>query len=278
MIAILTDFGTRDPYVGVMKGVIHGINPAAALVDLTHAVTRQAIREGAFLLANSAPYFPAGTVFLAVVDPGVGSARRPIAAEADGHWFVGPDNGLLASVLEAGGGWRAVELTAKAYRLPRVSHSFHGRDIFAPAAAHLSLGVPLEDLGPAVSDLVRLPPPKRERSGSILCGEVMHIDGFGNIETSLGPLIWQDRDTVALAPGRADGEAVTLRASALRVALPAREHPPLNGLRHAYSEANAGALLAMISSAGYLEISSNGASAAERIGARLGDAVELILE
>ncbi len=278
MIAILTDFGTRDPYVGIMKGVILSIHPSVALVDLTHAVTRQAVREGAFLLANSTPYFPAGTVFLAVVDPGVGSARRPIAVEADGRWFIAPDNGLLSNVLKAAERWRAVELTEAAYRLPRVSHSFHGRDIFAPAAAHLSLGVPLEALGPAVEDVIRLQPPKRERAGHVLRGEVMHIDGFGNIETSLGPLVWRDRDTLELPADRPVGEATILRANALRIALPARSLPPLVGLRRAYSEAGPGALLAMVSSSGYLEISGNGASAADRIGVRLGDAVELTLE
>lgn len=178
MIAVLTDFGTLDPYVGIMKGVMLGINPVAQIVDLTHAVVRHNVREGAFLLANSVRYFPRGTVFLAVVDPGVGGARRPLAADAGGYQFVGPDNGLLSYALDDLGGGRAVALTESAFRLPQVSYTFHGRDVFAPAAAYLSMGTPLDALGTPVTDAVKLPAPKAGARGpacarrSRACGRI----------------------------------------------------------------------------------------------------------
>ncbi len=278
MIAVLTDFGLLDPYVGIMKGVIYGIDPAAQIVDLTHAVARHDVREGAFMLANSVGYFPQGTVFLSVVDPGVGGARRPIAAEAGGYQFVGPDNGLLSYALAVLGGGRVVELTEPEFRLPQVSYSFHGRDIFAPAAAWLALGTPLDAMGPAVADMVSLPFPTRIREGKTVRGEIVHIDGFGNIESSVGPLRWRDGATVELG-FLTDGEPdQSFDAASVRVMLPWAAQPMLIGLRHAYSEVEPGMLLAMISSASFLEISRNGASAAELTGARIGDPVELSWE
>ena len=278
MIAILTDFGTLDPYVGIMKGVILGINPHAQIVDLTHAVQPHAVRQGAFLLANSALYFPPGTVFLAVVDPGVGGARRPIAAEAGGYRFVGPDNGLLSYAIRELGGGRAVLLTEPSFRLPRVSYSFHGRDIFAPAAAYLTLHTPLEAFGSPVEDMAQLPTPLRARVGPIARGEIMHIDSFGNLESSLGPLYWRDSDTLELPADLTIGTSPLVPASSVRVSLPAATAPPLRGVHHAYSEVEEGEMLAMISSAGYLEISRNRGSAAALTGAQIGDPVELILE
>lgn len=278
MIAILTDFGTHDPYVGIMKGVILGINHHVQIVDLTHAVQPQAVRQGAFLLANSALYFPVGTVFLAVVDPGVGGGRRPVAVEAGGYRFVGPDNGLLSYAVRELGGGRAVALTEPDFRLPSVSYSFHGRDIFAPAAAYLSLGTPLEAFGAPVDDLVRLPPPLRARVGPIARGEIVHIDSFGNLESSLGPLYWRGNNTIELPAELAMGGASTVEASSVRVSLPSASMAPLGAVRHTYSDVDVGDLLAMISSAGYLEISRNHGSAQSATGAQIGDPVELILE
>lgn len=203
-IVLLTDFGYRDSYVGVMKGVILGRYPEARIVDLCHEVPPQDIRRGAYLLATSVLYFPPGTVFLAVVDPGVGTARRPLALEAAGWRFVGPDNGVLvwalrflapehglslvgsAGRLRLQGGVRAVELVERRFWRPEVSSTFHGRDIFATVAAELSLGRPLEDFGPPVDSLVDLPWPEpcRSADGSV-DGEIVTVDGFGNLITNL---------------------------------------------------------------------------------------------
>jgi S-adenosylmethionine hydrolase len=184
IITLTTDFGTRDPFVGVMKGVILRIAGGVELVDLTHEVAPHDVLEGALALESAVPFFPAGTVHLAVVDPGVGSSRRALAVRAEQQYFVGPDNGLFG-FLFAGKDWSAVALEAEAYRLPALSLTFHGRDLFAPAAAHLARGVPLESFGPSVTDPVLLPWPGARQEGETLAGEVVHADRFGNLVTSL---------------------------------------------------------------------------------------------
>jgi len=184
IITLTSDFGLRDPFVGIMKGVILGICPEARLVDLTHEVEPQDILEGALSLEPAWRFFPPGTIHLAVVDPGVGGARRALGLRAGGHYFVGPDNGLFSfALLEAG--WSAVSLEAAAYRLPEVSQTFHGRDIFAPAAAHLAAGVALERLGPSVTDPTRLTLPDCRIDGDEVVGEVIRSDRFGNLLTSV---------------------------------------------------------------------------------------------
>lgn len=277
MIAILTDFGTLDPYVGIMKGVILSINPATPIVDLTHAVERHAVKQGAYLLASAAPFFPAGTVFLAVVDPGVGGSRRPVAAEAGEYFFVGPDNGLFTWALQALGGGRAVELTEAAFRLPAVSNTFHGRDIFAPAAAYLTLGTPLEAFGNPATDMLELPPPMLVREGPVLHGEILHVDGFGNIETSIGPLRWVGPAMLELPPPQPGVPGAAVPVDTLQARLPNAQVQPLAGLRHSYGDVPEGALFALVSSGGSLEISCNRASAGALTGARPGSPVELIL-
>jgi S-adenosylmethionine hydrolase len=191
-ISLLTDFGLRDPSAAICRGVILGIAPEAEIVDLSHEVRKYAIRDGALLLWCALPYFPVGA-HVAVVDPGVGTERRPIALRVErGDYLVGPDNGLLLMAAEKLGGVTAVvELREAAYRLPVVSTSFHGRDIFAPAAAHLTLGVPLERLGPAIgpATLVRLPIPEPKASGGALETHVLYVDTFGNAKlTALAPM------------------------------------------------------------------------------------------
>lgn len=203
-IALLTDFGRRDVYVGAMKGAILCRNPSAQLVDLTHDVPPGDIRQGAFVLAASVQHFPPGTVFLAVVDPGVGTARRGLAVEAADWLLVGPDNGLLAwalrflawdgrvafhsetKMIRPGSGWRAVELAERRFWRSTVSGTFHGRDIFGPVAAELSLGRGLDELGPVVDRIVDLawPEPRRTASGA-LAGEVVVSDHYGNLITNL---------------------------------------------------------------------------------------------
>ena len=184
LITLTTDFGLRDPFVGIMKGVVLSICPSARLVDLTHEIPPQDVLAGGLALEAAAPFFPAGTVHLAVVDPGVGTTRRAIAIRAGGFYLVGPDNGLFTFALD-GDGWTAVALTAPEYRLANVSRTFHGRDVFAPAAAYLASGVPLERLGPTVSDPERLRRPACRLEDGELVGEVLDADRFGNLRTSI---------------------------------------------------------------------------------------------
>ena len=257
LITLLTDFGSRDSYVGVLKGVIAGICPQAAVVDLTHAVPPQDIRVGAFQLLVACPYFAAGSVHLAVVDPGVGTDRRLIAVEAGGHSFVGPDNGLLRWVVEglAGDSWRAVELTEPRYWLApasEVSHTFHGRDIMAPVAAHLAAGVALERLGNPIGTLGGTPLPRPVREGERLRGEILHVDHFGNAITNVR------REHVS-APG-----------GALRVDVGSHS---LCGPVESYAGAGVGETLVIWGSAGFLELAVREGSAAAVLGISAGDAV-----
>ena len=168
-----------------MKAVILTINSRAKIVDLTHDIPPQDVTEAGLALEAAVPYFPEGSVHLAVVDPGVGSRRRGLVVSARRQHFVAPDNGLLTFLL-SGPDWHAVELENPAYRLPAVSGTFHGRDVFAPAAAHLSLGVPISEFGPAVTDPVRLPWSQATREGAVVVGEVIHVDHFGNLVTNIG--------------------------------------------------------------------------------------------
>ncbi len=244
VITLLTDFGVADTYVGQMKGAILAIAPAATLVDLTHAVPAQDVFAGAFLLWTAVAAFPPGTVHLAVVDPGVGSSRRALAVQTQrGDRLVGPDNGLLMPAAERLGGiGSAVGLATPA----SASATFHGRDVFAPAAARLAAGAPLRDLGRPVTDLVELSLPTANEDG----GQVVHVDVYGNLITNI-PADSLARDSV-VAVGDAQVPLVAF-----------------------YEQAQPGALLALIGSAGLLEISVRNGSAAERLGARRGTPVTL---
>jgi S-adenosylmethionine hydrolase len=184
VVTLTTDFGLRDPFVGIMKGVILGICPDARLVDLTHDVAPHDVLEAALALEASLPFFPAGTVHLVVVDPGVGSARRALAVAAGGQVCAGPDNGVLSPALGTAGR-SAVALASPAHRLPSVSRTFHGRDVFAPAAAHLAAGTPLERLGPPVLDPVTIAMPGFRLERGVATGEVIGWDRFGNLVTSI---------------------------------------------------------------------------------------------
>jgi S-adenosylmethionine hydrolase len=184
IVTLTTDFGTRDAYVAAMKGTILGIARAVQVVDVTHELAAHDVAEGAFALEAVAPYFPAGTVHVGVVDPGVGTARRGLAVVAVGQVFVGPDNGLFTPFL-GGSDWAAFELAAPEYRLRAVSPTFHGRDVFAPAAAHVAAGVDPSRLGPRVPDPVRLAWPASRRTAEGVAGVVVHVDRFGNLITSI---------------------------------------------------------------------------------------------
>lgn len=207
IITLTTDFGRRDPYVAEMKAVILGITRAVHLVDITHDVRPHDVMEGALALEGAVPHFPPGTVHLAVIDPGVGSARRGLAVAAGAGLFVGPDNGLFTPFV-AQEGWRAVEPRAARFRRAAVSRTFHGRDVFAPAAAHLARGIALGRLGPPVLDPVRLAWPGARVASGELVGVVVHVDRFGNLVTSIAASAVE-----ALGPGA----AVRVAGRALRL-------------------------------------------------------------
>src|SRR3954469_15522851 len=190
VIALLSDFGTRDHYAGTMKGVMIGICPDVTFVDITHEITPHDVMEGALQLAASCRYFPAGTIFLSVVDPGVGSSRRGIAVEAGDYRFVAPDNGVLTAALHDVPPKRIVELTERRYARPTVSRTFEGRDRFAPAAAWMAKGTQLPALGRPVTDIQKLDIPLPASNGDSVSGVVLRVDRFGNLVTNI------DRKTV----------------------------------------------------------------------------------
>ncbi len=266
VITLLTDFGDADAYVGAMKGVVLGINPNARLVDLTHQVRPQDILEGAFVLGTAWRFFPKGTIHVAVVDPGVGTGRRALLVEGEGHWFIAPDNGLLSFVLPGDSStnlpafapyttllpssFLAYALNNPLYWLPNVSATFHGRDVFAPVAAHLSLGVLPSDGGEPVDSIMRLHIPTPRKEGKRLLGCVLHVDRFGNIVTNV--------PTETLA---AMGRDVTVEIGGRRI----------RGLTQTYSD-EAG-LVALVGSHGYMEIALAKGDAARELGAKVGDEV-----
>ncbi len=262
-ISLMTDFGIKDGNVGVMKGVIWGICPEAHIADLSHTVAPQNIPEAALILFRSAPYFPKGTIHVVVVDPGVGTARRPMAAKIGDSVYVGPDNGIITMLLERAKKenqpCQFVELKNPRYRLPEVSHVFHGRDIFAPAAGHMASGVALDELGPSFSDPVVLELPKPVRTASGWKGEVIHIDHFGNVASNIRI---EHMQSVLSEKGR------------IRVRLDGAE---IKGLVDTFGERAVGDLVALFGSTGNLIVSVVNGNAAQKLGARVGDPFEALL-
>ena len=259
-VSLLTDFGLRDPSAAICRGVVLGIAPEAEIVDISHEVRKFAIRDGALLLWSALPYFPIGA-HAAVVDPGVGTTRRPIALRvARGDHLVGPDNGLLLMAADKlGGVTAAVELREAAYRLPVVSTSFHARDIFAPAAAHLALGVPLERLGPSIDPaaLVRLPIPEPRVSAGTLETHAIYVDTFGNVKlTALAPAL---REALGDAPFGSRVELELRPANA-----PARRASAV--WAETFGGVEAGTPLLYVDSYGRLCIAVNQGNAAETLG------------
>jgi len=237
IITLLTDFGWEDGYIGAMKGVILDINPDCRIVDLAHQGPPHDVMGAALVLAQTYPFFPPGTIHVVVVDPGVGGQRRPLVLEAGGYLFVGPDNGCFTPVLKQEDGVQAHELVEKRFRLPRVSHTFHGRDIFAPAAAHLSLEIAPEEMGPAldITTLTTFPIPDPVVGGATLLGEVIRVDSFGNLVTNIS------QETLETFAG---DEKVTIEIKGEKV----------KGLKSSYEEGGAGETIALWGSAGFLEI------------------------
>lgn len=246
VIALLTDFGTRDHYAGTMKGVALGLCPDATLVDITHDIPPHDVLGGALELAASYKYFPAGTIFLTVVDPGVGSQRRAIAAEAAGYRFVAPDNGVLSLVFREAAPKRVVEITERRYARPTVSRTFEGRDRFAPAAAWLGKGIDLTALGRTLTAWHNLAVPEPAVAEEQIAGEVLRVDRFGNLVTNI------DRRTFDKFTG-AGGIDIRIAAEAVGKVVAT------------YAEAEPAELCALFGSTDHLEIAVNGASAAERL-------------
>jgi S-adenosyl-L-methionine hydrolase (adenosine-forming) len=255
IITLTTDFGTREAYVAEMKGVMLEIAASAGralhLIDVSHEVAAHDVMEGALALDGAVPFFPRGSIHLAVVDPGVGTDRRGLVVRTDRALFVGPDNGLFTPFLERSTPWQAWELQAAEYRLVSVSRTFHGRDVFAPAAGHLAVGVAPERFGPAVRDPVRLPWPTVRAVSGAVAGAVLHVDRFGNLVTSIR------------------GDALDDVGEGARIRLGGRPLP----LVGTYGELEQGQAGALIGSSGRLEIAVREGSAAARFKARRGTPV-----
>jgi S-adenosylmethionine hydrolase len=255
-ITLITDFGLEDGHVGAMKGVIRGIAPEVATLDISHFVPPQDIRKAAYVLLTAYPYYPAGTVHVVVVDPGVGTERRAIALQTPAAYFVAPDNGVLSYVLDREVVEAVVQLTNPQYWHHPVSDVFHGRDIFGPVGAHLAKGVPLQSLGepldPATLVTFPLPRPERQADGSIIA-QVVVIDSFGNLTSNL-PVDW-------------------LASTSTWEIQVADQH--IRGLQRTFGDVAENQLVAFIDSEGFLAIAVRNGNAARKLGAKEGDQVFL---
>jgi len=247
IITLLTDFGLSDAYVAMMKGVILSINRDAELIDITHSIRTGSVFQGAYILKEVFSCFPSGTVHVAVVDPGVGSNRRSIAVNAAGHFFTGPDNGIFWPVIEKYKDATIYELTENKFFLPQITSTFHGRDIFAPVAAHISLGLDIQKFGRVVSDPEKLEIPLPFKHENVLSGQIIRIDNFGNLITNI--------TADALAGFLGNNEPV-IHTGKIKI----------YGLNKIYSDRENGELLAIINSSNQLEIAVNMGKASDYIG------------
>ncbi len=259
IITLTTDFGTGSPYVAAMKGVILSINPAATLVDISHAVPAQDIARGALVLEDTTPWFPDDTIHVAVVDPGVGTARSILYARIGSQQYVAPDNGLLGRLTARTRPSLVLRLTEREYWLPAVSHTFHGRDIMAPVAARLSLGLDPRRLGPAAGQLDQLDLPLPRVVEEKIRGEVISIDSFGNLITNISD---------DLLAGKPNDSRACIVCGIYETF----------GIYHTYGEQAAGMLVALIGSSGRLELASVGDNAAARLGVSVGTQVVVAWE
>jgi S-adenosylmethionine hydrolase len=259
LITLTTDFGPKDGFVGTMKGVIWGICPAARIADISHEVPPQNVQSGAIALWRAAPYFPPGTVHVAVVDPGVGTERRALAVRLGSHYFVGPDNGiftpLVLDAVDRGEGISFFQLDNPAFWLAKVSRTFHGRDVFSPVGAHLANGVPLTELGSPIDDPIWLPLPRPERTPAGWLAHVTVIDVFGNLTLDLRAAQLQDVGAVTFRVG---GREIT-------------------GLVESYGHRKGGDLVAVVDSEEFVEIAVVNGSAAGELDAKVGDVVEVVV-
>jgi S-adenosylmethionine hydrolase len=256
IITLTTDFGSRDGYVGAMKGVILSIAPQTTLVDIAHGIPPQDVAAGAVALVQAAPLFPPGTIHVAVVDPGVGGLRNDILVEAGGQLFVGPDNGVLSLV--ARGPRQIFRIEAPAFRREPVSPTFHGRDVFAPAAARLAAGARPSDAGSVLGSMVEISRQPIQRSGGVIEGEVIHVDGFGNLITSLPGEVLDGAPEADIGVEVDGGQGL---------------FAPLVG--RTFSDVEPGALVAYVGSGGQVEIARRDGSAARRMDASRGTIVRV---
>lgn len=259
IITLTSDFGLKDPYVAEMKAVILGINRKATVVDLTHEIEKFNIRMGAYMLASASPYFPKGTIHVAVVDPSVGTKRHPILIQTKKSFYVGPDNGVLILAAKNEGIQHIYKIANRKLMLPKVSNTFHGRDMFAPAAAHLSSGIPPEEFGPEIHKVLTPDFAKVTKRKNLFMGEVMHVDGFGNIITNISE---NDLKTMKIK------HKVNVKLKNARLELK---------LCKAYAEVEQKQPLAIIGSHNFLEISINQGDAATFFKVRSGDKVTVFL-
>ena len=246
IITLTTDFGLRDPYAGAMKGVILSINPHATVVDITHEIEAGSIHDASLILKEAHTYFPKGTIHLGVVDPGVGSDRRPVIIRTEKFFFVGPDNGIFWPSITKYEVFDAIHLTKGEYFLKNISGTFHGRDIFAPVAAHLSTGVDPMKMGNPISDPVKLEMPSPLVKGDLLSGHVMRVDRFGNLITNIQEGLLKDflgKSSPVIMIGKLQ----------------------IRGLSRFYDEAGEGEIMALSGSSGFIEISENKGRACNRL-------------
>lgn len=258
VLSITTDFGITNGFVGVMKGVIYGIAPDVKIVEITQLISPQNVREGAYAMWRAVPFFSPGSVHIGVVDPGVGTKRRPIGARLGEQYFIAPDNGLLTPLIldaeQNGDPVEFVHLDNPKYWLPKISNTFHGRDIFAPTGAHLAAGVSLQEMGTPIDDPIRLDMPRPEKTEDGWLAHVTIIDIFGNLTTDL--------------PAKAlDGHGDVL--------IQIRDHE-IDGIVESYGHRQPGELVAVVDSEYYIEVAVVNGSAAKKLGAQVGDLVEFI--
>ncbi len=256
IITLLTDFGTKDHYVASMKGVILNINPQCLLIDIAHQVNPHDIEEGAFILASTYSYFPKGTIHLSVVDPGVGGIRKPILLVTKDYFFVGPDNGLFTLVARREKVKQVVVLTKKKYFLSKVSSTFHGRDIFAPVAAHLSLGIKPNAFGYETNSLKEIGFQKPVVKEGKLLGEILHIDAFGNLISNI-----DERKLFRFIQSR----PFVIRAG----------RKVISGLKTGYLEGKKGEPIALLGSGGFLEVSVREGNAQKTLKLKRGDPIQI---
>jgi len=257
IVTLTTDFGLRDPYVAEIKAVILSISPNASVVDISHEIEKFNIRMAAYILASAAPYFPKDTIHVTVVDPSVGTKRRPIIIQTRHGYYVGPDNGVLTLAAKNQAVEHIYEISNRKFMLPRISNTFHGRDIFAPVAAHMANGIAPAKFGPEINEIVTPMFAQVSRQRNTIVGEVLHIDSFGNIITNLGK---KEIEVIGIK----DDVDLMLKRVRLRLKF-----------CKAYAETKPQQPLAIIGSHNFLEISINQGDAAQKFKAKIGDKVTL---
>lgn len=254
IITLTTDFGGGSSYVAQMKGVILSITPEVALVDITHDIAPQDVRQGALVLEEVTHRFPQGTIHVAVVDPGVGMERKIVCAKVDGHYYIAPDNGLLSRIALVESPAHIISLTNREYWLPNISRTFHGRDIMAPVAAHLSLGTPMEQFGEPLDGLTMLDWPAAEIEVNCITGYVVAVDSFGNLISNISTEDLSAIDDLSSVVVTCAGEAT-------------------HGIIETYGQRPPGSLVALIGSSGKLEVAIVAGNAAQRLDAKVGNTV-----